>query len=513
MSARAPTLLIVLDGWGHAPDREWNAITRAPARRFLQWREDWPSALLSASGREVGLPLGLMGNSEVGHTNLGAGRVVYQTITRIDRAIESGEFAANGALRGAVAAALERGGRLHLFGLLGDGGVHASESHYLALLALARKMGLPKERVLFHALLDGRDTPPSSAPGFLDRLERALAREGGRVASVCGRYHAMDRDKNWERTKRFWDLLVHARAPFAAADARKAVADALARGETDEFVQPAVIGPPAPLAGGDSVLCFNFRADRVRQISEALLADPGFDARAFERGGVPRVAYATMTQYRKDFACPVAFPPEELRSLFGELVAARGLRQFRCAETEKYAHVTYFFNGGREETYAGEERAMVPSPKVPTYDLKPEMSAPGVADHVCRRLEAGETDLYVVNFANADMVGHTGIQAAAEAAVRAVDDCLGRIVDLALSKQGTVAITADHGNSEQMWDPVTRQPHTAHTTNPVPFLLIGERFRGARLREMGVLGDVAPTLMQAMGIAPPPEMDGASMLR
>jgi len=512
MSTRAPTLLIVLDGWGHAPDRDWNAITRAPAHRFLEWWEKWPHALLSASGHEVGLPLGLMGNSEVGHTNLGAGRIVHQTITRIDQAIASGEFAANGALRGAVDHALKTGGRLHLFGLLGDGGVHATEAHYAALLALAKRMGLPGERVLFHALLDGRDTPPSSSQGYLERLEAVLAREGGRIATLCGRYFAMDRDQNWERTQRFWDLLVHSSAPFAAESARAAVSAGLARGETDEFLQPTRIGPPLPLADGDALLSFNFRADRVRQISDALLDGAAFDARAFQRGVVPKLHYVTMTQYRKDFACAVAYPPEQLRSMFGELVAARGMRQVRCAETEKYAHVTYFFNGGREAVYPGEERVMVPSPKVPTYDLKPEMSAPGVTDEVCKRLEGGETDLYVVNFANADMVGHTGVQSAAEAAVRAVDESLGRIVALALARGGTVAITADHGNSEQMWDPVSKQPHTAHTTNPVPFLLIGERFRGARLREMGVLGDVAPTLIQAMGLSQPPEMDGASML-
>ncbi len=516
MAERAPHLLIVLDGWGHAPDSEWNAITRAPARHFMDWWHGagrWPSALLSASGREVGLPLGLMGNSEVGHTNLGAGRVVYQTITRIDKAIDDGEFARNGALRQTIEHARAGGGRLHLFGLLGDGGVHASDAHSAALLALARAMGLPGERVLFHAILDGRDTPPNSSPGFLHQLEASLARHGGRVASVCGRYHAMDRDKNWERTRRFWELLAHARAPFAAATPQAAVAAAAARGETDEFAQPTVIGPPAPLADGDAVLCFNFRADRVRQISDALLGGPEFDGTAFPRGPVPRVHYATMTPYRKTYACPVAFPQEELRDMFGELAAAGGLRQLRCAETEKYAHVTYFFNGGREEPYAGEERCLVPSPKVATYDLQPEMSAPQVTEAVLARLEARATELFVVNFANADMVGHTGIQAAAEAAVRAVDGCLKRIVDAALARGGTVAITADHGNSEQMWDPVAQQPHTAHTTNPVPFLLIGERFRGARLRPMGMLADVAPTLMEAMGLAQPAVMDGVSLLR
>jgi 2,3-bisphosphoglycerate-independent phosphoglycerate mutase len=504
--------LIVLDGWGHAPATDWNAITRAPAHNFLEWQQRWPSTLLSASGREVGLPLGLMGNSEVGHTNMGAGRIVYQTITRIDKAIETGEFAENGALRGAIEQARRSGGKLHLFGLLGDGGVHATAGHYAALLTLAKAMGLPGERVLFHALLDGRDTPPHSSPGFLSQLEEMLSRHGGRIASICGRYHAMDRDRNWERTQRFWDLLVHARAPFHAAHARQAVADAVARGESDEFAQPAVIGPPSPLAEGDAVIAFNFRADRMRQIIEAFLAGTDFETRGFARGRLPKIHLASMTQYRKDFPCAVAFPPDELSSLFGELVSHRGMRQFRCAETEKYAHITYFFNGGREEPYPGEERTMVPSPKVATYDLQPEMSAVGVTDQICARLNGADTDLYVINFANADMVGHSGILKATEDAVRAVDGCLKRIVDLALAHQGTVAITADHGNAEQMWDPVTQQPHTAHTTNPVPFILIGERFKGARLRKMGILADVAPTLMQAMSIQQPAVMTGLSLL-
>ncbi len=510
MSERQPTLLLVLDGWGQAPATDWNAITRAPAEHFLSWMEEWPHARLSASGREVGLPLGLMGNSEVGHTNIGAGRVVYQTISRIDAAIEDGSFRLNGALRGAVQHALDRGSRLHLYGLVGPGGVHAIDSHYEALLRLAQDMGLPGERVVFHALLDGRDTPPNSAPGFLAKLEQMLAEHGGRLASVCGRYWGMDRDQRWERVVRFWNLMVLGQAEHRADSAAAAVAAAAERGENDEFVQPTLVGGGCPVEDEDAVLCFNFRADRVRQISQALL-DPDFAG--FERQRLPRVHYATMTQYREDFSCPVAFPPQELRSLFGELVAARGLRQFRCAETEKYAHVTFFFNGGREEVYPGEDRVLVPSPKVATYDLQPEMSAPEVRDQVCARLEKGEHDLYVVNFANSDMVGHTGIQSAAEAAVRAVDGCLKSIVDQALKRGGTVAITADHGNSEQMRDPESGETHTAHTLNPVPFLLIGERFRGARLREMGVLADVAPTLMGAMGIAQPEVMDGRSLIQ
>lgn len=505
---KKPVLLIVLDGWGHAAAGPDNAITAAPAHNFLRWKEEWPSTLLSASGREVGLPLGLMGNSEVGHTNIGAGRVVYQSITRIDQSIADGEFQRNAALRGAIDHARSGGGKLHLWGLLGDGGVHASDRHYAALLKLAKDMGLPSEQVLFHALLDGRDTAPSSSPGFLRGLDAMLIEHGGRLASVCGRYWGMDRDQNWQRTQRFWDVMIHARAPFAAGSGTEAVSAGMERGESDEFLQPTTVGPRSPVAENDAILCFNFRADRVRQISEALLFP---DFAGFERGDLPAVHYATMTQYRKNYACPVAYPPEELRSLFGELVAANSMRQFRCAETEKYAHVTFFFNGGREEVYPGEDRILVPSPKVATYDLKPEMSAPQVADEVCKRLEKNEHDLYVVNFANPDMVGHTGIESAAEAAVRAVDDCLGRIVKLATAHGGTVAITADHGNCEMMRDPVTGEKHTAHTVNPVPLLLIGEDFRGARLREMGTLADVAPTLMQVLGVDQPACMDGVPL--
>jgi len=511
MESKNPTLLLVLDGWGHAPAGDSNAITQAPAHRFLEWWEEYPHALLSASGREVGLPLGLMGNSEVGHTNIGAGRVVYQTISRIDQELESGKFQENGALRGAIQHAIDQGSRLHLFGLLGDGGVHATDAHATAIMDLALKMGLPGERIRFHAFLDGRDTPPSSASRFLPQLQGQLDSRGARLASICGRYFAMDRDTRWERTQMIWDALVLGKG-HTAADGQAGYQAARDRGETDEFVAATIIGEPgeSTLHDNDAVFSYNFRADRVRQISEALLSD---DFASFERGRRPKVHYATMTQYRKEFACPVAFPPEQLHSLFGELVAAQGLRQFRCAETEKYAHVTFFFNGGREEVYQGEERVLIPSPRVATYDLQPEMSSKGVTDAVVDRLHRGEDDLYVVNFANADMVGHTGIPNAAQAAVRAVDQCLGRIVDTALAQGGTIAITADHGNSEMMVDPVTGEPHTAHTLNPVPFLLIGESFRGAKLREMGVLADVAPTLMQSMGIDQPTVMDGRSLLR
>ncbi|MFQ5747937.1 MAG: 2,3-bisphosphoglycerate-independent phosphoglycerate mutase [Planctomycetota bacterium] len=511
MPRKTPTLLIVLDGWGHGNRNGANAIVRAPADHFLSLWDGWPHTLLSASGREVGLPLGLMGNSEVGHTNLGSGRTVFQEISRIDLALESGEFQRNAVLRRGIDHALETGGVHHLIGLVGSGDVHASDRHSRALADLARSMRLPSGQLCFHALLDGRDTPPDSSPGFLRGIEDHLEKAGiGRIATVSGRYYGMDRDKRWERTKLYWDCIVHGRGERAPS-ALEAVEQAFREGRTDEFVKPTVVGDPerARIRSGDSVFIFNFRADRVRQISQAFLFD---EFEPFERGARPEVHFATMTQYRKDFPCPVAFPPREIRSLFGELVSARGLSQLRCAETEKYAHVTFFFNGGREEPYPGEERVLIPSPKVATYDLKPEMSADQVGEAVLERLEKDAHDLYVVNFANADMVGHTGILSAAEAAVRAVDRNLARVVEMALSKGGAVAVTADHGNAEMMVDPQTGGPHTAHTTNPVPFLLIGERFRGARLREMGVLADVAPTLMGGMGIEVPEVMDGKSLL-
>ena len=510
METKRPTLLIVLDGWGHALPGAHNAITHAPAENFLSWWEQWPHALLSASGKEVGLPLGLMGNSEVGHTNIGAGRIVHQSISRIDESLASGEFQRLGVLRNAIDHARTHNGKLHLFGLLGDGGVHAIEGHYAALLQLAKDMGLPSERVLLHVLLDGRDTPPKSSPQFVEQVETILSKTGGRIASVCGRYFGMDRDTNWQRTEQFWNLIVHGRGLFQATDATSAIADALQRGESDEFVQATTVGAPCPMTDCDAVISFNFRADRVRQISEAFLADDSFQG--FARGTVPQVQYVTMTQYRKDFSCGVAFPPVELHSLFGELVAAQGMTQFRCAETEKYAHVTFFFNGGREAIYPGEERHLVASPKVATYDLKPEMSAFEITAAVLDRLERGQHDLYVINFANSDMVGHTGVVAAAEAAVRAVDSCLKQIVDAALAQGGTVAITADHGNAEQMVDPVSGEVHTAHTVNPVPLLLIGESVRGAQIRDVGVLADVAPTLMDIMSVAQPSVMDGHSLL-
>ena len=504
-----PLLLIVLDGWGHRESTEHNAI-RAKANTFQELRQVYPHTLLSASGEEVGLPLGLMGNSEVGHMNLGAGRIVYQDITRIDKSIRDGEFARNGALRHAMETVRASGKQLHLVGLVGTGGVHASAFHVANLLELAAEVGLDRDRVLVHAFLDGRDTPPRSGVAFVEALEADLEAAGvGRIASVVGRYFAMDRDKRWERVQRAYDLLTRG-VGTVHASALDAVRQSYAEDVGDEFCEPRVIGDAAAgrFEDGDQVLCFNFRSDRMRQLCDAL-SDPAFDG--FPRAARPAVEITTMTQYRADFSFPVAFPPRELQGTFGEVVSAAGLRQERIAETEKYAHVTFFFSGGKEDVVEGESRTLVPSPKVATYDLQPEMSAPEVTDKILASLERGETDVYVINFANADMVGHTGIVTAAEDAVTAVDHCLGRIVPAVTAKGGLVAITADHGNAEEMWDPSTDQPHTAHTTNPVPIVLCADDLRGAKLRPMGVLADVVPTLCQACDIPLSEGMDGHSL--
>ncbi len=506
---KKPIVLVVLDGWGHRRPADDNAIARnSPFFHGLLGR--FPHTLLSCSGEEVGLPLGLMGNSEVGHMNLGAGRIVWQEITRIDRSIREGAFFENGALVPLMDRVRREGKKLHLLGLVSDGGVHSSDFHLRSLLQMAFRRGLASEQVVVHALLDGRDTPPRSGEGFLRALEKDLVDAGGgRIASIVGRYFAMDRDKRWERVKKAYDLFVHG-AGGRAASAAEAVRRSFEAGVGDEFVEPTVVGAPGAgrMERGDGVLCFNFRSDRMRQICSALgLAD--FDA--FERGGAPGLELVTMTQYRDDFPFAVAFPPIRLTGLFSEVVSAAGLRQERIAETEKYAHVTFFFSGGKEAEVRGETRTLIQSPRVATYDLQPEMSAPGVRDAVLASLERGETDVYVVNFANADMVGHTGIFEAASAAVRAVDECLAAIVPAVTERGGLVAITADHGNAEQMWDAEHDQPHTAHTTNPVPLVLCCNDLVGAELRPIGILADVTPTLLELAGLSRSPEMDGVSL--
>jgi len=505
-----PLLLIVLDGWGARREREFNAIGQE-ARYFHELLGRYPHSLLSASGEEVGLPLGLMGNSEVGHLNIGAGRTVYQDVSRIDKSIEDGEFARVGAFARLFERLRREGKSLHLLGLVSDGGVHSSDRHLRKLLELAAAAGLAADQVLVHAILDGRDTPPRSGDKYLTQLEKDIQAAGvGRIASVVGRYFAMDRDSRWDRVQRAFELLVCG-VGLRATSAAAAIENSYAREVGDEFVEPTVIGAPdsGRMGAGDGVLCFNYRADRMREICSALgLAD--FDG--FERCAQPRLELVTMTQYRGDFPFAVAYPPLELRGVFSDVVSAAGLTQKRIAETEKYAHVTYFFSGGREEPVAGEERILVPSPKVATYDLQPQMSAPEVSARILEAIEKDETDVYIINFANADMVGHTGVWQAALTAVRTIDGLLAQIVPAVTERGGLVAITADHGNAEQLWDPIHDSPHTAHTTNPVPIVLCSDDLVGAKLREMGVLGDVAPTLLEIAGMDKPVEMTGVSLL-
>jgi len=509
-----PVVLIVIDGFGIGADPAADAIAaaRMPVWRALLAR--WPNARLEASGAAVGLPAGQMGNSEVGHLNIGAGRPVLQDLPRIDAAIADGSFFARPALVDACGRARARG-RLNVVGLVGPGGVHAHDRHILALAELAHRRGVARFRL--HALLDGRDTPPSSALGFVRELEGRLAEvhPDARVASVGGRYFAMDRDKRWDRTKRGYDAIVHG-AGETAASAQGAIEAAYARGETDEFVVPTVVGDPEPLEDGEPVIHANFRADRARQLVHAL-ADRDFDG--FDRSspaGRPApegLFVATMTEYEADLPVEVAFPPEVVPCLAGAIADA-GLRQLHVAETEKYAHVTYFLNGGREAPYPGEDRVLVPSPKVATYDLQPEMSAAGVTDAIVGAIDGGEYDFLVANFANPDMVGHTGVWDATVRAVEAVDACLGRIAGALapLETSGALLIvTADHGNADAMRT-ADGAIVTAHSLNPVPIVIAGRVADGHHLRD-GVLADVAPTIAELAGIAPWPGMTGRSLVR
>ncbi len=503
-----PVVLCVLDGWGYRAATRDNAIARAKTPVWDGLLARCPHGLLEASDGDVGLPEGQMGNSEVGHMNLGAGRVVMQDLPRIDRALADGSLAANPALGAAIEKVRARGGRMHLCGLMSPGGVHSHQRHIAALARIVAEAGVP---VAVHAFLDGRDTPPRSARDYLREFARAVeSRPEVRVAGVCGRYYAMDRDKRWDRVARAYDLLVRGRGE-RAPDADAAIAAAYERGETDEFVLPTAIGDYDGMRDGDGLLVANFRADRVREILAALL-DPDFDG--FER--TARVDFAAacgLTRYSIDLDrfLDTLFPPESLTGILGEVIAKAGLTQLHIAETEKYAHVTFFFNGGREEPFPGEERILVPSPKVATYDLKPEMSAFEVTDKLVAAIESGRFDFVVVNYANGDMVGHTGDMAAAIRAVEAVDACLGRLIPAVERAGGAILITADHGNAEMMHDPATGQPHTAHTSNPVPLVLAGLPTDEARLAD-GRLADVAPTVLALMGLAQPPEMTGRSLL-
>jgi len=505
-----PVMLVVLDGFGLGDGGPGDATALAHAPFLREAHRRFPTARLETSGEAVGLPPGQMGNSEVGHMTMGAGRVVDQDITRISKAIAAGELETNAAIQGALRAVKARGGRLHLVGLLSDGGVHSHQAHLYALLALCRRHGVAP---VVHALLDGRDTPPQSGAGYVKALEPHLDAAGGVVATVIGRYFAMDRDNRWDRVSKAYAAIVDG-VGRSASSAAAAVEQAYARGETDEFVDPTVIEGAPKLEDGDAVVCFNFRADRAREITNALTsAAPARLGAELVRARVPRLAaYVCFTEYDADFGLPVAFDDEAPRRILGELVAEAGIAQLRMAETEKYAHVTFFFNCGREEPFPDEDRVLVPSPRdVPTYDHKPEMSAPAVTQELLRRIAEGDYGFILVNYANPDMVGHTGVLPAAVKAVETIDACLARVAEAVLARGGTILLTADHGNCEQMIDPDTGGPHTAHTTNPVPVFWITRDAGGRRLRD-GTLADLAPTLLELLGLPQPPEMTGRSLL-
>ncbi|MBF7081679.1 2,3-bisphosphoglycerate-independent phosphoglycerate mutase [Desulfallas sp. Bu1-1] len=510
-SEKRPLVLVILDGWGLSEKEEGNAIAMARTPNMDGLWARYPHTVLGTSGEDVGLPEGQMGNSEVGHLNMGAGRVVYQELTRISRAIKERTFFDNPVLLEAVEKARENRSALHLMGLLSDGGVHSHINHLYALLDLARDQGLT--RVFVHAFLDGRDVPPANAKEYIVPLEERMEKmECGRIATVMGRYYAMDRDRRWERTREAYLAMVRGegiRVPSALA----AVEQAYGREETDEFVKPSVVvdgrgNPVGKVSGGDVMIFFNFRPDRARQITRAFV-DEQFDG--FERPeDHPRVHFVCMTQYDKTIQAPVAFRPQVLVNTLGEVLSYRNLRQLRLAETEKYAHVTFFFNGGVEQPNRGEDRVLIPSPKVATYDLQPEMSANEVTDALINKLRERVYDVVIMNYANPDMVGHTGDFRAAVKAVETVDRCVGRVVGAVREAGGIAIITADHGNAETMRDEAG-EPHTAHTTDPVPFILVSDRHLGVKLHP-GTLQDVAPTMLDLLGIEKPPEMTGRSLI-
>ena len=502
-----PLVLIILDGFGHSENPESNAIMAANTPVYDRLRATQPHGLISGSGMDVGLPDGQMGNSEVGHMNLGAGRVVYQDFTRVTKAIRDGEFFHNPVITTAVDQAVSAGKAVHILGLLSDGGVHSHQDHLAAMAELAAQRGA--EKIYLHAFLDGRDTPPKSAQSFIESLDATFAKLGkGRIASVIGRYFAMDRDNRWDRVEQAYKLIVDGAGEYHAANAMAALEAAYERGENDEFVKATTLGEPVKVEDGDAVVFMNFRADRARELSRCFVEA---DFKEFPRARLPQLAgFVTLTQYAASIPAPCAFAPASLTNVLGEYLANNGKTQLRIAETEKYAHVTFFFSGGREDPFPGEERILIPSPNVATYDLQPEMSAPEVTDRIVEAIEQQRYDVIIVNYANGDMVGHTGVFSAAVKAVECLDSCVGRIVEALDKVGGEALITADHGNVEQMADESTGQAHTAHTCEPVPFIYVGKR--QAHIREGGVLADVAPTLLTLMGLPIPPEMTGTSIV-
>lgn len=504
-----PLVLIVLDGFGYSAQREGNAIALARTPNFDEWYKKYPNTLVEASGQYVGLKAGQMGNSEVGHLNIGAGRVVRMDTSRIDYEIATGEFFVDEALVQALEHANSRNSALHLMGLVSHGGVHSSQEHLYALLRMAKQRNV--ERVFVHAFLDGRDTAPDSGAGYVAELIQKMREYGvGRVASVVGRYYAMDRDKRWERIEQAFRLMRYGEGR-PRQDAADAIRESYGDGVTDEFVKPIVIlddsdKPTGTIQDGDSVIFFNFRSDRARQITRAFTED---DFAFFDRGPKPDIRFTCMTHYDRLFHLPVAFGPAHHEQILADVMAEAGLNNLRIAETEKYAHVTFFFNGGVEPVYPGEARILIPSPKVATYDLKPEMSAFGITDEMVSQIGSEQFDVVIMNYANADMVGHTGNLEATIRAVAVIDECLGRVVEAARAKGGTVIITADHGNAEQMIDPVNGHIFTAHTTNPVPVILIGEQ--QCTLRAGGSLRDIAPTMLGLLELKKPEQMTGVDL--
>ncbi len=510
MANNRPVVLVILDGWGYSENTHGNAIFNAHTPNWDAYWEKYPHTLINCSGTEVGLPADQMGNSEVGHLNLGAGRVVYQEYSRISHAIRDGSFFTNRTLTDAVDLAIEKGKAVHILGLLSPGGVHSHENQIHALAELVVKCG--GKRLYLHAFLDGRDTAPKSAAASIAAMENTFTRLGGGcIASIIGRYYAMDRDHRWPRIKIAYELVTQGKSDYRAPSANAALEAAYQRDETDEFVKATSIvapgGQPVRIEDGDVVIFANYRSDRARQITRAFIED---DFSGFDRDYMPRLsAFISLTEYNKEFATPVAYPPQRLKNVFGEYIAHKGLRQLRIAETEKYAHVTFFFNGGEEQPFVGEDRILVPSPDVATYDMQPEMSASAVTEELVEAIKGKKYDVIVCNYANPDMVGHTGSYDATVKAIEALDTCLGRVKEAITSVGGELLITADHGNAEQLYSTDNDQPHTAHTRNLVPFIYIG---RHAHLRGRGSLADVAPTMLALLGIEAPSDMSGRALV-
>ncbi len=512
--AKKPVMLMVLDGWGINDNlNEVNAIREVHPKNFERLSNEYSNTRINAAGEYVGLPDGQMGNSEVGHLNLGAGRVIYQPLVKISKEIRTGEILENPVLKETMEKAKENGKAVHFTGLLSDGGVHSHIDHLIGLVDMAKKIGVPK--VFIHAITDGRDTAPKSALGFLEKLENALTEIGlGKVATVSGRYTAMDRDSNWDRTEKAFRAIAFGEGDKQLS-AKKAIEISYEEDVVDEFIKPTVISDAAGNAigkinEGDAFIFFNFRPDRARQLARVFL-DPEFDG--FARGQYPKVDFVCMRQYDSKLKAKIAYVDDDVNKTFGEVVSKAGLTQLRTAETEKYAHVTFFFNGGVEAQFEGEDRILVPSPKVATYDLQPEMSAYELTDKVLEALNKDLYDVVIMNYANPDMVGHTGVVEAAKKAVAVVDECLGKIADKILEKNGSLLVTADHGNVDLMVDPVTGVPFTQHTTNQVPLLLVSNEYKGVELKENGKLADLAPTMLDILGIEKPVEMDGESLIK